>query len=848
MKHLLSTTLFSLICAFSFGQGFVNGNSTYGISLVNTGAISHGAGVTFFDFNQDGFDDITFCSASDSLVFYESTGTGFIRKEIIPNNLDMRQASWADFDNDGDPDLLVTKARNTGNNTKLYRNDGYPEFTDVTDDLGLPGFSGVRSYGHTWGDYDKDGNLDLYICNYNLTGGITNWLFHNNGDGTFTELAIAAGVDNASHLSFQATFCDFNEDSWPDLYVVNDLDQTSVMFQNNTDGTFTEIGATNGTNLMIEAMCVSIDDFQQDDDWDIYVSNVATGNILLVNENGQFTNEASAANLSVNRMTWGTTWIDFDNDGDQDIHMVTTQGSNNQNPFFVNNGNNTFTENNALGFAGDVTNAYSNARGDFNNDGFYDLIHSTVGSQNSYIFWENIGVGGNYVKVDLQGTHSNADAIGSVVEYWVDGNKTRYITTAGEGFLSQNAHTRILGIADATAIDSLTIHWPRGLEETHYNLEAGNRYDFIEGETLSVEIFSETNVICEELTLDAGEWSSYLWEDGSESPIRTITEPGLYSVVVTNELGYPITGNIEITQGYIPYIITNITNVDCFGNASGSIVLIELLEAPIEINWIGFDDTFVPENLSPGNYLYEAISEDGCSEIGNILITEPDPIVVFVETTDALCFGDNNGSAIIVVTGGNDNFIWDTMGLDLNQLPANDYIIAGMDENGCEAVAEFSVSEPEELSLSANVVDAFFGANGTITLTMNGGTEPYFFEWSNGDQDNIAGNLAQGSYTCIISDSNGCTLNYSGGIIDLNISEFEIAAFEIYPNPATNFLTLKSTKELSSKSITISDSTGKIVFRDQILSSNAPLEISDLASGIYILSIEGLGKKKLIIE
>ncbi|MEZ4798294.1 MAG: VCBS repeat-containing protein [Flavobacteriales bacterium] len=268
MKQQLTTLLF-LLPVIAFSQGFTNGNSTYGISMVNTGAISHGAGVTFYDFNQDGYDDITFCSASDSLVFYESTGTGFIRKEIIPNNLDMRQASWCDFDKDGDPDLLVTKARNTGNNTKFYRNDGYPVFTEITDDLNLPNMTGVRSYGHTWGDYDKDGWIDLYICNYNITGGITNWLFHNNGDGTFTEVSMLAGVSNGSNLTFQATFCDFNEDSWPDLFLINDLNQTSTMYMNNGDGTFTDVGADNGAHLMIEAMCISIDDFQNDDDWDI---------------------------------------------------------------------------------------------------------------------------------------------------------------------------------------------------------------------------------------------------------------------------------------------------------------------------------------------------------------------------------------------------------------------------------------------------------------------------------------------------------------------------------------------------------------------------------------------------
>lgn len=848
MKQQLTTLLF-LIPFISFSQGFTNGNSSYGISMVNTGAISHGAGVTFYDFNQDGLDDITFCSASDSLVFYESTGTGFIRKEIIPNNLDMRQASWCDFDKDGDPDLLVTKARNTGNNTKLYRNDGYPVFVDITDNLNLPNLSGVRSYGHTWGDYDKDGWIDLYICNYNITGGITNWLFHNNGDGTFTEMSMLAGVSNGSNLTFQATFCDFNEDTWPDLFLINDLNQTSTMYMNNGDGTFTDVGADNGAHLMIEAMSITIDDFQNDNDWDIYVTNIANGNIFLVNDNGIYTDQASDANLTVNRMTWGSTWIDFDNDGDQDIHMVTTQGSNNQNPFFVNNGDNTFTETNELGFLGDVTNAYSNARGDFNNDGFYDLIQSTVGSQNSYIFWENNGVGGNYVKVDLHGTYSNTDAIGSVVEYWIDGNKKRYGTFIGEGFLSQNAHTKIIGIGEASAIDSLSIHWPMGLVETYYDLQAGERYDYIEGTTLTNSIVSENNgVLCSTLMLSAGDWSTYSWSTGSEESTITIEQAGTYSVTVTNEFGYPVYAEIEVMQGYFNDFVSEVQQVDCFGNNNGAINLTELNDAVYSIVWLNQVEEFSPVNLAPGTYEMEATSEDGCVSTLSFEITEPEILQATANTSNVICFGELNGTATLETTGGTGEVIWNTENLDLNALAAGDYTINGTDENACLVSVDFTIEEPSELEVTAVITDAFFGDNGNINLTVTGGTEPYEYLWSNGDEDNVANDIGQGTYTCAITDANGCTIDYTGNIIDLNVSEFEAATFEIYPNPARSTISISRSNINIPSDLSLFNALGQLMISEKNVGQQTELNLENLESGIYFVRIENEGIQKLIIE
>lgn len=851
MKQLTLITFFAIFSLITRAQGYTWANEDHGIVTLNTGAISHGAGVTFFDFNKDGLDDVTFCTASDSLIFYQSTGDSLIRIEIIPNTFDMRMASWVDYDNDGDYDLFVTKARNVGNNSKLYRNDGWPVFTDVTAQLNLPNFGGVRSYGHSWADYDKDGYLDVYVCNYNVAGGLTNWLFHNNGDGTFTEVSAIAGVGNGSRLSFQSAWCDFNNDGWLDLYVINDLNQPSAMYYNNGDGTFTDVSVETGTNIQIEAMCISIIDFQEDGDWDIYVSNIATGNYFLINENGTFTNQAAASNLVVNRMTWGTTWVDYDNDGDQDIHMVTTQGSNNQNPFFINNGDGTFTENNSIGFEGDLTNAYSNAKGDFNNDGFYDLIHSTVGSQNTYRFWENNGIGGNWVKIDLTGTVSNRDAVGSLVKYYINGAEKRYFTSAGKGFLSQNAHTEILGIANASQIDSIEISWPNGLIEKHYNLLSGERYDFIEGQTLNNEITIEegTNVICETLTLNAGDYSQVLWEDGSTEALRVILSAGVYTVEVTHPSGVITNASIEIVQGLVPQLQIEQSNVTCFGLANGNILVEETTGAEVNIVW-NTESGMLPEFIGPGIYELSATSLDNCVVTSTIEITEPTALEVDINSTNVLCNGDATGTAMLTVSGGTPEYTIDWNGIDENAIEAGTYSVLITDANGCSVSTAYEILEPSELILTeAIITNAENGSNGAITIEISGGVEPYTYLWNNGDQDNTNDFIGQGTHTCIVTDANGCSFIYEGQIIDLNIIETDLNDVSLFPNPTSEKFALLNVP--IGTEYLLFDITGKLIIAGKTASNLQTVDVSNLQKGVYVCRVVVKGRtltKKIIIE
>ncbi len=850
MKKLF-TLLFAAASILGNSQGYQNATASYGINVLNTGAISFGAGTSFYDFNNDGRDDLTYCTSSDSIVFFISEGDSFTRVEILGNTVDAKQPTWVDYDNDGDADLMVTK-RNSG--TKLYRNDGWPNFTDVTDNLNMPMVVGVNSFGNAWADYDKDGDLDVYICNRNINE-VTNWLCKNNGDGTFQQVANDAGVSNTDNYCFQAVWCDFNNDTWLDLYVANDLNTGNTMYFNNGDGTFQEVGVATNTNLAIEAMCATVGDYDNDNDFDIYVANIATGNFLLQNDGtGVFTNVAAAAGLSVNMMTWGTQWVDFDNDTDLDIHMVTTNGGNNQNPFYVNNGDGTFTLANELGFAGDATNAYSNAIGDFNNDGFYDITHTTVGSQNSYTLWENLAVGGNSIKINLTGTESNKDGIGSRIDYWIDGQQYSHFSSAGGGFISQCSDNYILGMGDASQIDSLQILWPLGMPEMYYNLQAGSINHFIEGATYNYAITTENNnVLCNELILDAGERPNYMWDDGTTDRYRTVTAAGTYTSETTFWNGYVYTTSIDITQGYIPNFDIDVTNATCNGDSNGAAFIDENTNASISILYNESIVSNPMNNLVAGEYAIVVTSEDGCITEDAFTINQPDAIVPTIETTNVSCFGGNDGTAVFSATGGNTAVTASIVDADATQLEAGTYNILFFDQLGCWTQESITITEPSQLVvLSNSVTDAFNGNNGSIEIEIAGGTEPYTYAWSNGDEDALAENIGQGDFSCVITDNNGCTVSFEESIIDLTIESAETSFnISVYPNPSNGILFVRSNAKNKIETVLVFDALGNLVSNLALNASSGMIDTSSWAQGIYTIQVKSansISTEKIIIE
>ena len=327
---------FSIACASTLlvlpvnAQLFENNAPQQGIDILVQSDL-FGSGISSYDIDQDGWDDLTFCMRNDSLVFYRNIEGQFVRSpSFLYAAGETKHVLWVDYDNDGDLDLTVTTWEGT---YRLYRNDGNFAFTDISVEAGLAQ-NIENTYGASWADYDRDGDLDMYVCLYEYEGNQTNFprfnhLYRNNGDGTFTDVSLEAGVSDGIQMSFQAVWLDHDEDGWPDLYVINDRWFSNSLYRNNGDGTFTDITAVSGTGVVgQDPMTASVADLDNDGDLDIYMTNTGwfdkVGMLLVNNGDGTFSELGIPYGVNIDTWSWGATWVDVDNDSWQDLYVTTS--------------------------------------------------------------------------------------------------------------------------------------------------------------------------------------------------------------------------------------------------------------------------------------------------------------------------------------------------------------------------------------------------------------------------------------------------------------------------------------------------------------------------------------------
>lgn len=498
--------LILVIPLFLFPQiNFVNNASTLGLDDSTGSSVFGGSGASFVDFDNDGFNDITLATGDNVPVrFYKNiNGQFFVEVSFFdtPLNYDYKTRSvvWVDYDNDGDKDFFLTSDTN-GN--RLFSRDGLT-LTDVTESAGFP-LDNLYTYGASWGDIDNDGCLDVYLSNRIGNTAITNYLFKNNCDGTFSEITNTIGLFNGPALTFCSGFFDFNNDGWQDLYVANDKFKPNYLYKNNGDGTFTDVSESSGTNIIMDAMSVTIDDFNSDGYLDIFITNTPGGvstpdpGCVLFKNNGDetFTNVALSSGTDLDSFTWGSSFLDADNDGDLDLYVNSEYSGQNTFPtygFFESNGNETFNDSGNYGFSSNTFNSYSSVIGDYDNNGTIEILVNNDSSQVPS-FWENTEVTSrNYLLVSLEGTISNRDGIGSMIEISVGGNKQYRYVMSGEGYLSQNMLTEHFGIGNANVIDYVKVKWLSGIEDIIYNLSPNQTINIVEGSFLSVEEFNHNN-------------------------------------------------------------------------------------------------------------------------------------------------------------------------------------------------------------------------------------------------------------------------------------------------------------------------------------------------------------------
>jgi hypothetical protein len=441
-----------------------------------------GGGLSFADFNQDGWDDLSLASDQNfQIKFYKNVNGQYVEENFgllfLPNHV--KQLIWVDVENDGDKDLLVTADFNPN---YIYINDGQFNFTPQQ----LPRPSGVLSsstFGASFGDYDRDGDLDLFLCHFIESGGAVtvyaNQLLENES-GVFMDVSENYFFDSLYQLSFQSAFLDYDYDLNPDIYIANDRQHPNQLYKGDGLGGFTDHSASSAAGIVLDAMCVTAADYDNDMDLDIYITDTDT-NVLLQNQaNGSFLNVADSIGVAHYITSWGSNFLDYDNDGFLDLYVCSgfypQRGAN---KIYQNLQNGQFSEVN-IGFLNDSTYSYSSAIGDYNNDGYPEIVVSQM-APDSLMLWSSAAGNNNWVKIRLEGSLSNRDAVGCWLHAYANNQVYTDYTQAGEGYLAQSSQDISFGIAQATQIDSLKINWISGISETYYNLSANKRYWILEG-------------------------------------------------------------------------------------------------------------------------------------------------------------------------------------------------------------------------------------------------------------------------------------------------------------------------------------------------------------------------------
>ena len=492
-----------------------------------------GPGCAFLDYDNDGWQDILLVNGMDwpghkrartTMRLYHNNRDGTFTDVTRRAGLDVEMyglgVAAGDYDNDGFPDLFITCA----GQSRLFHNTGKGSFVDVTKKSGLGGHEGL-STSALWFDYNRDGLLDLFVCNYvkwseaddvycTLDGktksyctpeayrGSTCWLFRNRGDGTFEDVTATSGIFDTSSKSLGVAMLDYDNDGWPDLFVANDT-QPNKLYRNLRNGRFEDVAIQAGVAFSEDGkaragMGVDAADFDNSGIPGLVVTNFDNEMLGLYRrgQGGAYVDQARGSNvgaISRRSLGFGCFFFDADLDGLLDLLVVNGHIDDSvrnlhrdirydQPPhLFWNRGKAGFADvarEVGAGFAGPKVGRGA-AFGDFDNDGDPDVLITTNHGP-AYLYRNDNLAGNRFIRFRLIGTKSNRDAIGALVRVFVGGGTVSRTVKSGSSYLSQSELPLTFGLGRRDRVERVTIAWPSGRTEEYRNLSAG-RYECTEG-------------------------------------------------------------------------------------------------------------------------------------------------------------------------------------------------------------------------------------------------------------------------------------------------------------------------------------------------------------------------------
>jgi hypothetical protein len=501
---------------------------------------STGAGCAFLDFDNDGWMDIYLVNSGPCDILKparplrnalyrnnrDNTFTDVTEKAGVPGGGYGMGVAVGDYNGDGFPDLYVTQY----GRSILYRNNGDGTFTDVTEKAGVaaPGWASSA----VWFDYDNDGRLDLFVCRFvdfdrskhhNCGASVpalagqneycypkvyspkSSWLFHNNGDGTFTDVSQPMGIADNPGKAWGVVATDINNDGWMDLFVANDT-VANFLFMNRSGKRFEEIGFTSSVaygeqGKARSGMGVDSADFDQDGWMDLFVTNLNDELHSIYRNKRDETFDDQNVRLGIAKATqlmsgWGVKFFDYDNDGDLDLFIVNGHPDDlidkirpnvtYREPLLLfHNNNGMFT--NVSQESGPVfAKAFAGrglALGDFNNDGGMDLLVSN-NDEAPLLLQNNVGRTNHWLGIKLVGKKANPDAVGARISYQAGDLKRSRMKVGGGSYLSAHDPRMVLGLGPRQRIDWLEVKWPlpSGIVERFTDLPVDRYITIVEGQ------------------------------------------------------------------------------------------------------------------------------------------------------------------------------------------------------------------------------------------------------------------------------------------------------------------------------------------------------------------------------
>jgi enediyne biosynthesis protein E4 len=516
------------------GLEFHHNSGAYGGKLLPE---TLGSGCAFLDYDADGWQDILLINGMDwpghqrrrsTLRLYKNNRNGSFTDVTRAAGLDIEMygmgVAVGDYNNDGFADILITCV---GQN-RLFRNTGKGTFVEVTKQSGLGGRQAL-STSALWFDYDRDGLLDLFVCNYvkwspehdvfcSLDGkhksyctpeayrGETSWLFHNRGDGTFEDVTAHSGIFDSGSKALGVAMLDYDRDGWPDLLVANDT-QPNKLYRNQQNGTFRDVGMEAGIALSSEGkaragMGVDSGDFSNSGTTGIAITNFDNEMIGLYREmkKGAYEDVSTQSGVglaSKNSLGFGCAFCDVNSDGyldlvvanghiDETVRNIRGNVGYAQPPeLFLNDGKGKFRDV-AAGAGADFAQAKVGrgvACGDLDRDGDVDLLITTNNGPAS-LYRNDQNAGNRSIRFRLVGTKSNRDAIGAEVRIACGGVTQSRMVKSGSSYLSQSELPVTFGLGRRDQVERVEIQWPSGRSEEYKNVGAGKAYECAEGKGL----------------------------------------------------------------------------------------------------------------------------------------------------------------------------------------------------------------------------------------------------------------------------------------------------------------------------------------------------------------------------